>query len=261
MYAIERIRIIKQYLEEHGQAQVQALSSLLDVSEVTVRRDLERLEAEGWLTRTHGGAIINRTESSFSLGERGLDLLEDAYRGIASVALQMISDGDVIMLTGGEANNVIASRLGERSGLTVLTNDIRIAAQLGEQDSNKTVLLGGTLEKGELALYGSLTLSNLERFYVNLLFSEVDGISRDLQFTVRSQEKADLIMQAKRVARKNIVVCPSDRADQNAFYRLGDIHFADQLISTSDLSGDYKSSIFSEGVPLYTPMEAYEGSR
>ena len=262
MYAIERIRIIKQYLEEHGQAQVQALSSLLDVSEVTVRRDLERLEAEGWLTRTHGGAIINRPEAASSLNEKsGFTFNEEAYRGIAFVALQMISDGDVIMLTGGPANTVIASRLGERSGLTVLTNDIRIAAHLGEQDSNKVVLLGGNLDGGDLALYGSLTLSNLDRFYVNLLFSEVDGISRDLQLTVKSQEKADLIIKAKRVAKKNIVVCPADRAGQNAFYRLGDVHFADQLVSTSDLSGEYKSSVFNEGVPLYTPMEAYEGSR
>ncbi len=262
MYAIERIRIIKQYLEEHGQVQVQALSSLLNVSEVTVRRDLERLEAEGWLTRTHGGAIINRPDPSLSPGDTLLpEGEEDSYRGIAFVALQMISDGDVIMLTGGAANRVIASRLGERTSLTVLTNDIRIAAHISQQEGNKTVMLGGNLDKDDLALYGAMALGNLEKFFVNLLFAEVDGLSRDLHFTVRSQEKAELITLARRVANRTIVVCPADRSDLNAFFRLGDVHFAQHIISTSDLDGEYKSSLFNEGVPLFTPMEAFEGSR
>ncbi len=63
MNAIERIRNIKKFLKERGQAQVHTLSNLLGVSEVTVRRDLERLEKDGWLTRTHGGAVINRKET------------------------------------------------------------------------------------------------------------------------------------------------------------------------------------------------------
>ncbi|MBN2625470.1 MAG: DeoR/GlpR transcriptional regulator [Spirochaetales bacterium] len=262
MYAIERIRIIKQYLEEHGQVQVQALSSLLDVSEVTVRRDLERLEAEGWLTRTHGGAIINRPDPVAAPGENLFpEGEEDAYRGIAFVALQMISDGDVIMLSGGTANRVIASRLGERNGLTVLTNDIIIAAHISRQEGNKTVMLGGSLDRDDLSLYGAMALGNLDKFFVNLFFAEVDGLSRDLHFTVKSQEKAELITQARTVANKTIIVCPSDRSNFNAFFRLGNIHFAQNIISTSDLKDEYKGAIFNEGVPLFTSIDAYEGSR
>ena len=261
VYAIDRVRIIKQKLEEDGQAQVQALSSLLGVSEVTVRRDLERLEAEGWLTRTHGGAVINRSEEQSSLSSVfHLNGDTEAFDEIASVALRMVSDGDVIMLTNGEVNGRIASRLGEKAGLTVLTNDIACAAYISQQDANRVVLLGGNVSKTDLALFGSMTISNLGKFYVNRLFVEVDGVSRDLQFTVDSQEKADLILEAKKSAQETIVLCPAERFSRNAFYRLGDLHFAQRIISNTELNEAYKSQIFTSDIPLYTSVAAFEGS-
>ncbi|MDF1569189.1 MAG: DeoR family transcriptional regulator, partial [Spirochaetaceae bacterium] len=99
MYAIERVRIIKKYMEDHGQAQVHGLSRLLGVSEVTVRRDLERLENDGWLTRTHGGAVVNNQETVDPLLEVLEEPEDDEVRDeIAGVALRMVEDGDVIML-------------------------------------------------------------------------------------------------------------------------------------------------------------------
>ena len=261
MYAIERTRIIKKELEARGQIQVQTLSSLLGVSEVTVRRDLERLEAEGWLTRTHGGAVINRPDGQSALSEL-LTPHQDPrdHDGIASVALQMISDGDVIMLSNGEVNRRLAARLEERSNLTVLTNDIACATLLAQQDSNRVVLLGGTLEKDELALFGTMTLANLAKFYVNRLFVEVDGISRDLRLTVNSQEKADLILEAKSVAREVVVICPASRFNHTAFFRLGDLNFAHRIISNSNLEDGFKAQIFASDIPLYSSVAAFEGS-
>ena len=209
MYAIERTRIIKMHLEEHEQAQVHTLSSLLGVSEVTVRRDLERLEAEGWLTRTHGGAIINKPDNQNPLAGILSPVLDNSLReGIVSVALRMISDGDVILLTNGEINRCIAARLEERENLTVLTNDIACTTLLTQQKSNKVVMLGGTLQPEEMAVFGSMTLSNLNKFYVNRLFVEVDGISEDLNLTVSCQEKADFILEAGTTAKETIIVCP-----------------------------------------------------
>jgi len=261
MYAIERIRIIKNYLKEKGQAQVHTLSNLLGVSEVTVRRDLERLEKDGWLTRTHGGAVINHDEEPSPLAEILEETADDGSRDeIASVALKMISDGDVVMLTNGAVNVRLAVKLEERSNLTVLTNDISIALHVSLQDSNKVVLLGGDMNKGEKALFGSIALANLQKFYVNRLFIEVDGINDQLQLTVNSQEKADLILGALELSGKTIVVCPSDRFSSNAFYRLGNINIAGGIISNTGLDDSYKTKIFNSDIPLYTTAAAFEGS-
>ncbi len=262
MYAIERTRIIKKYLEEHEHAQVHTLSNLLGVSEVTVRRDLEHLEKDGWLTRTHGGAVINQNEIVDPLLEILEEPEDDGSRDeIASVALRMVKDGDVVMLTNGSVNIRLAVKLEERSNLTVLTNDLSIALRISLQDSNKVVLLGGDMDKSEKALFGSMALSNLRKFYVNRLFIEVDGINDNLQMTVNSQEKADLILGSLELSEHSIVVCPSDRFAKSAFYRLGKISIAGGIISNSKLNENYKIRIFNSNIPLFTTVAAFEGSQ
>jgi DeoR family transcriptional regulator, fructose operon transcriptional repressor len=261
MYALERKRIIKKYLEEHKQAQVHELSGILGVSEVTVRRDLERLEIEGWLTRTHGGAVINQEDNPDPLKEiLEQEVDEEAYERIASVALQMVGNGDVVMLTNGIVNSRIAAKLSERTGLTILTNDVAIALRISLQESNRAVLLGGDLNKSEKALFGSMALANLQKFFVHHLFIEVDGINENLQVTVNSQEKADLILGALSTAKEATIICPAEKFSRNAFFRLGHINIARQIITNTEISDTYKSRIFSEDVALFTSVSAFEGS-
>ena len=262
MYAIERNRIIRKYLKEHGQAQVHALSDLLGVSEVTIRRDLEKLESDGWLTRTHGGAVLNAVEVVDPLLEAldGSEDDEEALDEIASLALRLVEDGDVIMLTNGPVNVRLSARLEERSGLTVLTNDVTAALRISLHEANRAVLIGGDMDNAEKAIFGSMALANLRRFYVKKLFVEVDGVNDSLQLTVNTQDKADLILGAFELADQSVVVCPSSRFSHSAFFRLGDVRIVDGIITNTDLNDDYKSRIFSSDVPLYTTVAAFEGS-
>ena len=262
MYSIERMRIIKKYLTDHNKVQVNTLSELLGVSEVTVRRDLMKLESKGLLTRTHGGAIINKQETPDPLIE-SLLLPEDNenHNSIADIALRMIKNGDVVMLTNGSVNIRLAVKLKNRKNLTVLTNDVAISLRISLQESNRVVLLGGDMDKMEKALFGSITLTNLQNFYVNHLFLEVDGINEDLYLSVNSQGKADLITGAIKVANKTIIICPSERFSKNAFYRLGKIDISQGIITNTDIGNSYKSQIFSADIPLYTTTEAFEGSK
>jgi len=262
MYAIERKRIIKEYLKEHNQVQVQELSRILDVSEVTVRRDLEFLEKEGLLTRTHGGAILNSSSEQHDL----YTLFEPAedtayYDKIATVALKLIEDGDVIMLTNGETNAIIASRLDERKQVKVLTNDVTIALKIALQPNNQVVLLGGDLHKTDIALYGSITLLSMERFFVHHLFVEVDGINASLQATVNSQEKADLILKAMQLCENVTFICPSKRFNTSAFFLLGKVSMAKRVITDNEVSDEYKEKLFSNNIALFTSVAPFEGNR
>ncbi len=262
MYAIERRRIIKEYLKEHNPVQVQELSRLLNVSEVTVRRDLEFLEKEGLLTRTHGGAVLNNDSEQhdlFTLFEPAED--KAYYDKIATVVLNFIKDNDVIMLTNGETNAIIASRLEERTQVKVLTNDVTIALKIALQPNNQVVLLGGDLHKTDIALYGSLTLINMERFFVNHLFVEIDGINSSLQATVNSQEKADLILKATQLCENITFICPSKRFNTSAFFLLGNISMAKRIITDNELSDEYKEKLFSNNIALFTSVAPFEGSR
>jgi len=262
MFAVERINIVKSYLRERGRLDVHSMSEMLGVSEVTVRRDLEKLEAEGFLTRMHGGAILNvdreavEISGGFSEEERKADADRDE---IARIALLMIEDGDVIMLANGPIARRIARSLAERGSVTVLTNDIDAALEVSAQAGNRAVLLGGNPDPEERALFGSLAQANIQKFFVSKLFIEADGVSEQLQLTVSSQEKAALIKEALACAEQKIVLCEASRYGRNSFYRLGALGVETKVITSTSASEAFKSRTFEAGIQLYTSVNAFEG--
>lgn len=261
MYAIQRTRIIKQYLQEHGEASVHALSGLLGVSEVTVRRDLERLEAEEWLTRTHGGAMINAPSPDLTVTSAApLGVDTEALDEIGNLALRMVEDNEIVMLGNGPICVRIAEKLDARSGLTVLTNDVRIASRVTRQAANRVVLLGGDVDMQEQAVFGSMAVENLKRFFVQRLFVQVDGLNDQLELSVNSQSKADLIRASIEVSDETVVTCLPDQFSRNSFFRLGPLTLADKMITDTHVDDEYKSRIFNAGVPLYTPVNPFEGT-
>lgn len=258
MFAIERIRIIKNYITNNQQAEVSTLSTMLNVSEVTIRRDLEKLESEGFLTRTHGGAVLNsREEETLSAGE---DYNPTDYQEIAEIAVQLIKDGDIIMLTNGVINLYIAKKLGTKNNITILTNDITIAMELSSNKSVKVVLLGGDIDYRYNAVFGTLTNNNLKKFFVSKLFIEIDGITNDLDLTVSSIDMASLIQEAAVNASQKILLLTADAFEKNSFYRVGKAsQIADRLITNSRIKDAYKNTLFNSSIQLFTSIDAFEG--
>ncbi len=258
MFAIERIRIIKNYLLENKQVEVNQLSQMLGVSEVTIRRDLEKLEGEEFLTRTHGGAVLGSIKDAVSDNVEA-ELFQD-YFEISKIAIRMINDGDVIMLTNGAINLEIAKQLNSKSRVTVLTNDLNIAFHIMEAQSAKVVLLGGDIDYNTKAVFGTLTINNLNNFFVNRLFIEVDGISNNLELTVSNIDMATFIKEAAKNANEKIIVCTSSAFERNSFYRAGLIKdLCDKLITNHTLSDQHKNNIFNANIQLFTSIDLFEG--
>ncbi|HOV40718.1 MAG TPA: DeoR/GlpR family DNA-binding transcription regulator [Oscillospiraceae bacterium] len=262
MFALERIKIIKKFLIENNQVEVSTLSEALGVSEVTIRRDLEKLEEEGFLTRTHGGAVINpqyeKKPSPMPQIARPQGI--DAKIGeIAQIEVQMINDNDIIMFTNGEINRAASKLLKGKRNLTVLTNDIILASELCSNPEVKVLLLGGDVDGASKAVFGRLAESNLSNFFVNKVFIEVDGINRNIGFTVNSTEKASLIHQIISNSNTAVFVFTSDIINKTAFYAVGAISLADKIITNNDISDEYKHYIFENEVQLFTSIDMYEG--
>lgn len=260
MFAVERINILKSYLRERGKLDVHSMSELLSVSEVTVRRDLEKLESAGFLNRIHGGAVIKEEERPSPLLDTSPEFAkeESDREEIARVAFLMIKDNDVLMLTNGPIALRLARKLAQRANVTVLTNDIQVALEVSGQAGNRSVLLGGSPDLESRALFGSLAQANVQAFFVNKIFVEVDGISDQLHLTVSSQEKAALIKEALACAQDKIVLCEASRFAHNAFYRLGSLSIADKVITNTSIPASFKSRIFAIDIQLYTSVNAFE---
>ncbi len=256
MFAIERMNIIKDYLLKDKHVSVARLSTLLNVTEVTIRRDLEKLEKEGFLRRAHGGAVLSELldDSLFELPLE--DQSVEQRQEIADTVFHIISDNDIIMLTNGLTNQQIAKRLTQKNGLTVLTNDLKIALEFSSSPSNKMILLGGDLD--EYAVYGQLAINNMQNFSLNHLIVEVDGICKKTGITVSSIAKASLIQQACNVAQTVSVVCLADHFGEKSFYRVGGLEIASKIITNSTLDDTYKDFLFDLNIQLYTSVDIYE---
>jgi len=255
MFAIERIKIIKNYLLKEHKVSVAKLSELLNVTEVTIRRDLEKLEKEGFLERTHGGAILKECKEEEPVEEYA-DIYKTQRQEIAETVFHLVPDNDMIMITEGLTNVYIAKKLARKNNLTVLTNDMRVAMEFVGSPVNNLILLGGDLK--EYAVYGQLTENNMQYFSVNHLFVEVDAISKQSGIMVSSISKASLIQKAIRSAETVSVVCLADYFGEKSLYRVGSVDIADKIITNSALDDSYKDYLFSLNIQVYTSVDIYE---
>lgn len=255
MFAIERIKIIKNHLRKDNKVSVAKLSELLDVTEVTIRRDLEKLENEGFLKRTHGGAILlDYLEESLGENEESKDAL--VYQEIADTAFHLVNDGDAIMLINGSVNAYIARSLTAHSNLTIVTNDLLIASTFSHSTGNTLILLGGDLE--ENAVYGQMTIDNLRNFSFDHMFLEIDGLSDTVGLTVSNTKKATLIQQAIKLADTVTVVCPSRFFGTKSLCRVGNLNIAHRILTDSTLEDKYKNYVYDHNIPLFTSIDIYE---
>lgn len=261
MFAIERIKIIKNYLIENKQLEVNILSKMLNVSEVTIRRDLEKLEKEGFITRTHGGAVLNTGDTTYNESISADNTFEEItdYSDIADIAIEMINDDDVIMLSNGVINLSIAKKLTNKKNLTVVTNDILIAAELTNHQTIKVILLGGVIDSSTKSVFGTLTIDNLNLFFVNKLFIEVNGISNNLDVTVSSMNMASLIQASIKNSNERVVLCSSEAFKKNSFYKVGKLaEITEKIITSPNISDNLKTEIFNNNIQLFTSVNAFE---
>jgi DeoR family transcriptional regulator, fructose operon transcriptional repressor len=256
MFAIERIKIIKNHLIKDRKVSVAKLSELLDVTEVTIRRDLEKLEKEGFLKRTHGGAVLLDyiEESAIGENEEGIDIL--IYQEIAETAFHLVNDGDAIMLISGTVNAYIAKALTAHNSLTIVTNDLQIATIFSHSPGNTLILLGGDLD--ETAVFGQMTIDNLKNFSFDHIFIEIDGLSDTVGITVSNTKKATLIQQAIKLADSVTVVCPSKYFGTKSLCRVGHISIAHRILTDSNLEDKYKNYVYNHNIPLFTSIDLYE---
>jgi DeoR/GlpR family transcriptional regulator of sugar metabolism len=202
MFAQERQAHILQVLDRDGSVRVASLARELQVTEETVRRDLERLGHDGRLLRTHGGALQldNGTRRELPFAVRSTDQLAEK-RAIASSALSHILAGDVIAIDGSSSGYCLACSLPDIP-LTVITPSLPVVAALADKHHIRVVCLGGYLDATSMSFSGPLMESSVQHFNIHKLFISCKGldIERGLSETTDglAAVKKTLISRANR---------------------------------------------------------------
>ena len=221
-----RANRIMELLRKTGTAQASRISELLQVSVVTVRKDLQRMENEGLLHRTHGGAAIREVQTN-------LDPRTIVMEQIAEAAAGEIAEGDCVIMNAGNTTLLTAQKLLGRKGITVITNSIAIARELVQQTGIKLIFLGGEVNAEAVFTYGWDAVTQLEQYKANKLILSVSGLSCGSGLTTRHMEAADLLR--KMIARTETVIAVADhtKIGFESFCHVGDLRAMDKLITNA----------------------------
>ena len=244
----ERRRHILDILSRDGRVLVVDLAKQFRTSQVTIRKDLDILQAHGRIQRSHGGALPARESA---LDDPTLREKEKLYRKeklqIAAAAARMVQEGQVVILDSGTITTAIARALREFQNLTIITNAVNIAAELSGS-SLEVILTGGTLRKNSFSLVGPVADETLRRLNADILFLGVDGFDVQHGLTTPNLLEAKVNRAMMDVARVVVVVCDSSKFGRRALSSIAPpsaIHhlITDRGIRKPDLAALRKSGI------------------
>lgn len=238
-------------LEDKGVVSVSDLVKEFNVSDMTIRRDLDLLENQGLLKRIHGGAVSHRGRSyepPFML--RTSENLEKKQL-IGQVAASLVNNGDSITLDVGTTTLEIARNLTTKRDLTVITPSLPIASELINHLGIRLVLTGGILRPGELSMTGHLAERVFSEIYVDKLFlgaGAVDFVAGISEFNIEDT----LVKRAMvKTAKKIILVCDSSKFNQVAFASIMPLSAVHTIVTDIDLDPVLASQIQAAGIELY----------
>ncbi len=227
MRGLERHQYIIDYLKTHKSVDVSFLSAELAVSEVTVRKDLEKLEQDKWLVRSHGGAVLNENlfvEPSFVEKE---DRLTGEKSAIAAEAVKLIRDGMVVAMSTGTTVSRLAGLIRDRTSLTVVTNAVNVATELMGHAGIELFLTGGHIRPNTFALIGETAEKSLDGVYTEYVFFGANGFSADEGLTTPSMEEARVVRRLIDNAKHVVALVDHSKFGKAAFYRIvasGQVH-------------------------------------
>lgn len=208
---VRRMQILD-LLQEVGSATVTDLASRFSVSEMTMRRDLQLLDDEGFVRRVRGGAMIMKSPTELPFRTRMVENL-DEKAAIAEQAVNLVTEGMSVFLAPGTTAREVALRLPPR-GLRVITNSLPISQELAE-GQNDFVLTGGTLRRFSESLVGPSAVASLEAESIHMAFIGVSGVSIARGLTLYSAEEANVARAAVRSSRVTCVLADSSKFDSD----------------------------------------------
>ncbi len=228
MLPLQRRQLIIEHLARRGSASVAELSALCDVSQMTIRRDLESLEEEQLLERTHGGAVYIGSaagEPPFSAKKSAHEDLKD--RIAAYAAHHFVRDGQVIILEGGTTVACLVPHLARFSELTVVTNGLRTVAALQSLGNTHTIICtGGILRTVSSTFVGPMTEQFYRQLHAHVAFFSATGLTPEGAFTDPNLLESQVKMEMRAAAGKTVMLLDSTKFGQRSFtktFRLDEI--------------------------------------
>ena len=246
----ERHKHILDCLARDGYVRVAEMAKELDVTTVTIRKDLKYLEEKKLLYRTHGSASpVNPQTQEVEVREKE-KIPIDEKRRIAMAAAQLIEPDDSIIIASGSTVQMLGDFIQPQGHLTVVTSSLKTAVQLNSMDRVDVIQLGGNVRKNSLSVVGVYTSQFFEQITCSKLFLGVDGIDLDYGITNSSIEEALLNIKMIEASQRTIIMADSSKFGRRGFGRICNLDRIDVIITDSGITASVARAIADAGIEL-----------
>lgn len=242
MFAKERQESIAKLIIEKEAVSVVELSEMYNISEVTIRKDLEELQRQGRIIRTHGGAVsLYKPSAAFSFQDLSVKCIEEKQQ-IAKAAIDLISDGDSLILDGSTTVQELAKLIAGsgKKDLTIITTSMNTAALFKEKDDISVVLVGGVINFKMNTMEGVIAEKQLRDLCVDKCFVGVNGIDMEFGFSTFGFSEAAMKRAFADSARETYLLADHTKFDKKYMVKIDDLENSYRHIITNRKYGyDY----------------------
>lgn len=248
-----RRALILQKLKKQASVSVAELHEEFQVSEVTIRKDLNDLFERNLLIRTRGGAIassssVNKDDTPIN-NKRFFNIREK--QAIGRLAASLIEEGNTIMLDSGTTTLEIARNLGRFQRLTIITNALNVATELLKYKRFNVILLGGNLRETSQSTVGPVAESNLKVFYCDKLFLGVDSFNIECGLSTPNIEEANINQVMLSMASEVVAVFDSSKVNKRSFAFIAPVDKIDVIVTDSNLPANIRTQLKSMNIKLH----------
>lgn len=249
----ERRAIILQQISKKNSISISELKEIFNVSEVTLRKDLNAMHNARQVIRTRGGAMkipdIDKG-SDIPISTKKFDNVREK-EGIGKLAATLINEGETILLDSGTTTLEIARNLQRFKHLTIVTNAMNIALELQKYERFTVILLGGHIRPTSLSTVGPIAEANIKSLFCDKLFLGVDSFSVSTGVSTPNMEEANLNQTMISMAKEVIAVFDYTKCQKRSFAHICSLEDLDAIVSDRRFPSRLKPEIKKAGVQLH----------
>ncbi len=231
MNIAQRHKAILNELEKDGYVKVIDLSDRLDVSAVTIRKDLKELENRKLLFRSHGSVSLFSSLTSDRHIDEKEKIMVDEKLHIAEAANQLLERNDRIIIASGTTVLAFANKISTSDPLTVITPSVKVSLSLCYRQNIEVIQLGGSMRKSSASVIGPEAENFLNDLACNKLFIGIDGLDMDFGLTTSNIGEAHLNQVMMRAVQKVIVLADSSKFGKRGFGKICNLNQVHQIIT------------------------------
>lgn len=255
MLAAERRNEILEKLQADKRVVVSELSQQYNVSEETIRRDLDKLDREGLAIKSYGGAIFNEdTNIDLPFNVRKKRNVAGKQK-IADMIQTLVGNGDSIILDASTTAVFIAKALKDKENLTVITNSIEIIVELSAMQNWNVISTGGVVKQGYLALIGPKVAEDLSAYNVDKAFLSCKGFDVERGVTDGNEHFAEVKQAMIKSAQERILVVDYSKFDKSAFARICGIDEFSKVVTDQKPSEKWLNYLKEQNIDCIYPEE------